>query len=261
MRIDQRRWTRETGWGGVPLRLSANPHLTFVFASRTLLQEGSVLGQVHAAYPDSHLFGCSTAGEICETEVTDETAVVTAVEFEHATVQEACLDIKSVDSSYQAGGKLAGELRPAGLVHVLVLSDGLEVNGSDLVRGLCEHLPADVTVTGGLSADGEAFGETVVVSGNEAKSSLVAVVGLYGDRLEVGYASLGGWDPFGPERLITRSDANVLYELDGKSALELYKKYLGEEADGLPGVWSSLPARGPDRGGRCGGRQDHFVSE
>lgn len=44
----------------------------------------------------------------------------------------------------------------------------------------------------------------------------------------------GGWDPFGPERIITRSQGNVLYELDGQSALGLYKKYLGEHARELP---------------------------
>jgi len=45
---------------------------------------------------------------------------------------------------------------------------------------------------------------------------------------------MGGWDPFGPERLITKSKENILYELDGQSALELYKKYLGEHAKVFP---------------------------
>ena len=62
----------------------------------------------------------------------------------------------------------------------------------------------------------------------------IAALGFYGARLKVGYGSLGGWDPFGPERLITRSNGNVLYELDGHSALDLYKKYLGEHAGDLP---------------------------
>ena len=60
-------------------------------------------------------------------------------------------------------------------------------------------------------------------------------VGLYGDRLKVGYGSMGGWDSFGPDRVITRAEGNVLYELDGQSALSLYKKYLGDLAAELPG--------------------------
>jgi hypothetical protein len=119
-------------------------------------------------------------------------------------------------------------------VHVFVFSEGIRVNGSDLVRGLASALPPNVPVTGGLSGDGHRFDRTYVIwKGRPERESIVAV-GLYGDALRVGYASLGGWDPFGPERMITRSRGNVLYELDGRSALQLYKEYLGEHAADLP---------------------------
>ncbi len=51
----------------------------------------------------------------------------------------------------------------------------------------------------------------------------LAAIGFYGDHLRVGYGSMGGWEPFGPVREITRAEGNVLYELDGRSALDLYK--------------------------------------
>jgi hypothetical protein len=70
----------------------------------------------------------------------------------------------------------------------------------------------------------------------------IAALGFYGRQLKVGYALLGGWDPFGPERLITRSKGNVLYELDGHSALELYKSYLGEHSQGLPATGLFFPS-------------------
>ena len=73
------------------------------------------------------------------------------------------------------------------------------------------------------------------------QSDTIAVLGLYGSHLRVGFGSLGGWDSFGPERLITRSDRNVLFELDGHSALGLYKKYLGEHATGLPATGLLFP--------------------
>ena len=117
---------------------------------------------------------------------------------------------------------------------MLVFSEGLAINGDALVRGLSESLPPHVTVTGGLSADGEDFRETLVLARHEVCKHAVAGVGLYGDRLKVGYGSLGGWDSFGPERMVTRSAGNVLYELDGQSALALYKRYLGAHAADLP---------------------------
>jgi len=115
------------------------------------------------------------------------------------------------------------------LVHVLVLSDGLMVNGSELARGLRENLPEGVAVTGGLAGDGADFKQTLVYANQTACKGVIAAVGFYSDRLKVGYGSLGGWDTFGAERLITRSKGNVLYELDGRPALELYRKYLGEQ--------------------------------
>jgi hypothetical protein len=79
---------------------------------------------------------------------------------------------------------------------------------------------------------------------------VVAAVGLYGDRLKVGYGSMGGWDPFGPERIITRSHGNVLFELDGQSALGLYKHYLGDEyVAQLPSSALRFPLAVRDEGG------------
>jgi len=121
-----------------------------------------------------------------------------------------------------------------GLVHVFVLSDGLKVNGSALVQGMAGALPANIGVTGGLSADGPRFARTAVCLDAPGPTEQVVAVGLYGSHLRIGFGSLGGWDPFGPERRITRAKDNVLYEFDGEPALDLYKRYLGDHAAALP---------------------------
>jgi hypothetical protein len=146
-----------------------------------------------------------------------------------------------MEQSHAAGEALARALHQPGLTHVLVLSDGLKVNGTELVRGLRGGLPATVVVTGGLAGDGADFRQTLVCGNDVPAEGLVAAVGFYGERLRIGYGSLGGWDAFGPERLITRSRSNVLYELDGRSALALYKEYLGEHAAGLPATALRFP--------------------
>ena len=91
-----------------------------------------------------------------------------------------------------------------------------------------------MAVTGGLSGDGARFGTTEVFLDGAPTSHEVVALGLYGKDLRVGYGSLGGWDPFGPDRLVTRSEGSVVYELDGRPALDLYREYLGEHAAGLP---------------------------
>jgi hypothetical protein len=242
MNIGQYRWSEAQGWEPEP---PSSPglccQLVFLFGSSRALQEPRIFDTVKQAYPHAHLIGCSTAGEIYGTQVSDDSLVITAVHFEHTRLQAAQRTIGDTESSFQAGAHLAESLEQEGLVHVFVLSDGLKVNGSELVHGLTSRLPSGVTVTGGLAGDGERFTQTLVILDGLPVCGAVAVVGFYSDRLRVGYSSLGGWDAFGPERLITRADGNILYELDGKSALALYKRYLGPHAQGLPATGLLFP--------------------
>jgi hypothetical protein len=251
MKIEQRKWTNASGGGPVSAKANDHSRLALVFGATALLRDPALLEAVKKYFPGAHIMGCSTAGEICGTHVSDDSVVVTAIEFEHTQFRGAAVKLDKMEDSLRAGQELAGALPPSlpgaksepdeKLAHVFVLSDGLKVNGSDLVRGLTQHLPKDVTVTGGLAGDGARFSQTLVFWDSAPVADTVAVLGLYGSRLKVGFGSLGGWDPFGPERVITRAKGNVLYELDGQSALGLYKKYLGDQARGLPATGLLFP--------------------
>lgn len=244
MKIEQSFWTQAGGWrshrpgAGMP---RPGAQLAFVFGSKGALRDGGLVTEIRTAFPNACILGCSTAGEICGTSVSDDSLVVTGVEFAHTRLRSAAIEVRAAADSYVAGKLIAGALRGDGLVHVFVLSDGLGINGTELVKGLTEHLPSQVSVTGGLAGDGARFEETLVWRGDRAERDSLVAVGFYGDRLKVGYGSLGGWDSFGPDRVITRAKANVLYELDGRSALELYKHYLGEHAQGLPATGLRFP--------------------
>jgi len=231
VKVQQTRWSGSSGWGDTSADAAAQ--LVLVFGDRASLANPALGAGLVTRWPAAAVLGCSTAGQIFGTEVFDEGVVATAVRFEHTTVRAASAPVTAADSA-EAGAAIARALAGPGLVHVIVISEGLDINGEALVRGLGEHLPASVSVTGGLSADGEQFHETAVLFDGASRTNTVAAVGLYGARLKVGYGSLGGWDSFGPERQVTKSAGNVLYELDGQSALALYKRYLGEHASGLP---------------------------
>ncbi|HTI99589.1 MAG TPA: FIST N-terminal domain-containing protein [Dongiaceae bacterium] len=252
MKIAQRKWTAgpaaPASFVDVP---PLHPQLVLVFGSRAQLGQPEQLAAIKEQYPDAHLLGCSTAGEISDTQVADDTLMVTAIEFEHTQVHGAKVKLTAGASSFAAGKELAETLPPTlpgkrgaasdPLKHVFVLSDGLNVNGSDLVRGLMQHLPDGVTITGGLAGDGARFGQTLVFWDGPPEPGVIAVVGFYSRRLQVGFGSKGGWDSFGPDRLITRSQGNVLYELDGQSALGLYKRYLGGHVANLPAAGLLFP--------------------
>lgn len=235
MQIEQTRWSPDKGWiPEPPGRLGVNAQLVLLFGSPACLKQTAWQDDIVRAYPNAHRIGCSTAGEIYGTEVTDETLVATAVAFEHTRLHGVSLNLDDAIDSYQAGERLANSLPHESLVHVLVFSDGQNVNGSELVSGLTQHLPTGVTLTGGLAGDGDRFQETLVLWDSPPEPNIIAVLGLYGERIKIGFGSLGGWDAFGPERLVTRSAGNILFELDNQPALSLYKKYLGEYAKDLP---------------------------
>jgi hypothetical protein len=213
MKIEHMRWQGSRWEPTVPGKLYA-AQLVLLFGCPSLLKQRDLLQGIQQAYPRAHLLGCSTAGEISGTQVLDESLVATAVQFEHTALHGVRIKLKKGMSDFQAGELLAQELDKEGLVHVLVLSHGVNVNGSELVAGLTRHLPPHVTITGGLSGDGTRFQETLVVWEGKPEAESIVVLGFYSKRLRVSYGSLGGWETFGPKRLITRSAGNVLYELD-----------------------------------------------
>ena len=239
MEIEQRVWRAGSGWGSAPLLRS--PQLVLVFGDKQALSDAARLAELRRDYPGAHLCGGSTAGEIAGAHVSDGTIVATAVRFDKTQVAAAAIDLAPNEDSRLAGGRLARELPKDGLAHVFVISDGQHVNGSELVRGMMAQLPAGVAVTGGLAGDGPHFKSTLTVADSGAGERRLVAIGLYGKGLRIGYGSLGGWDPFGPQRIVTRSRGNVLYELDGQPALALYKKYLGEHAAGLPATGLLFP--------------------
>lgn len=246
MKVEQGVWRRRSGWS---FAATASPaDLVLVFGSTSAMADTEACRELFDRYPEALLVGCSTAGEIEDVNVHDGTLVATAVAFESTRVAGRRVEIPQPGDSRRAARELARGLQEPGLCHVLVLSDGLGVNGSELVAGLTDELPSHVSISGGLAGDGENLGRTSVLFEREIEPRVVVGVGFYGDRLQVGCGSLGGWDPFGPERRITRAEGNVLYELDGQSALELYKKFLGDKAAELPtsALLFPLSLRSPD---------------
>ncbi len=237
MKAEQINWTKSTGWTSGKRKIPEDTvHLILVFGSPGLLNEREPLDEIREKHPQAHILGCSTAGEIRDTEVSDDSLVATMVHFEHTRLRTAKINLKTAGAnSYNAGRQLAIELQKKDLVHIFTLSDGTTVNGSELAKGFTHNLPEKISVTGGLAGDGNRFGQTYVLCDDtKPETNCISALGFYSDRLQIGYGSVGGWDPFGLERRITSSKANVLYELDGRSALELYKKYLGEHACNLP---------------------------
>jgi hypothetical protein len=234
MKTYQQMWTPAIGFE--PSRACALPNadLVLVFGSIDCFDVKEHFIDIRNAYPKAKILGCSTSGEIADIHLRDGSLIITAVEFENTRVEGGKVALSAVPDAYHAGQELARTLSSEGLTHVFVLADGIHINGSALSAGMTSCLGPNVAITGGLAGDGGQMKRTAVLWNETASSDIAAAVGFYGDRLRIGYGSLGGWDPFGPERVITRSKGNILFEMDEVSALEIYKSYLGEHAKDLP---------------------------
>ena len=205
-----------------------------VFAASEFYDNSEALSELRSHYPTSQIVGCSTSGEIHGDGLADQSLSVAILKFGKAKVKSIIKFVPTGEDSYEAASAIDAELGADDLKAVFVLSDGLNVNGSELARGLNNGLKPEVVVTGGLAGDGSRFEETFVIHNGDIHLKSIAAIGIYGESVVVGHASKGGWDKFGHERIITKAKGNVLYELDGKPALDIYKEYLGDKVSELP---------------------------
>jgi hypothetical protein len=208
--------------------------LVLGFGSRDLLSDAKVFDQLRNRFPTSQLILCSSAGEIYENEVLDNTLSLTAIKFSSTVIQTYQVDITAFENSFQAGSSLVEKFNQDNLKMLLVFSDGGKVNGSELVNGMNAAKKKEVLIVGGLAGDAARFEKTVVGLNEIPKPGKIVAIGFYGQKLVVSHGSLGGWESFGLERIVTKSESNVLFEIDGKNVLDLYKIYLGKYAEELP---------------------------
>lgn len=207
--------------------------LVFVFGSTQVGDQW--FKSLKSTYPNSHIVSCSSSEAILNASIFENSIGYTAIAFDKTDFRVNQRTIDSSSTIFEEGKKLVEPLVRPDLKSVLLFSDGTSINGSELISGVNSELDKDVIVTGGMASDGAQFVSTTVGYNETPKNNQLVAVGLYGDSISVGFGSKGGWEAFGPKRLVTKSSGNELFELDGKNALELYKKYLGEMADHLPG--------------------------
>lgn len=230
------RWTATTGWTDATVTVPANDVQLLLAFGPVVAPPDAWFADVITRWPKARLVYSTAGGQIDGLDVLDSEVVVTGLAFEHGTVHVVARDGAGVTPCEELGRALGADLSALpDLQHVLLFVDGLYVNGVAFAAGLGASLPAGVTVSGGLASDGVVFIRTGIgVDGPPVERRVVAV-GLCGSSIVVGTGSAGGWEPFGPERVVSRATGTTVYELDDQRALDVYRRYLGDLAKELPG--------------------------
>ena len=208
-------------------------NVVFLFGDTDFIKEEKRFFELAELFPNAKIVGCSSSGNILNSQVTKFPIVATAISFEKAFVEISSITFKEEDDIEQISQNLINNLPKENLKHIFLMSDGLLINGSELTRGI-NKINKFVPVTGGMAGDGARFYETYVIANSGPSQRTIVAIGFYGDSLTIQSGCFAGWSEFGTQRTITKSTGNILYEIDGQPALDLYKKYLGEYASDLP---------------------------
>ncbi|TAL59484.1 MAG: hypothetical protein EPN84_11090 [Legionella sp.] len=227
------RYTKEMGWESPHhTDLDSAQTLVLFFAARSF-ENQQMIEDLHQAFPKAHIAGCSTAGEILNGQVSDESLVYIVMAFENTSVQIESIPNYLGENIEECGHKMADKLYDKDLAHLFLLCSGFNINIDDFISGFKKNSGRDIPVSGGIAADGEAFLKTWVYHNGFYENGIVCI-GLYGQDIRVSQGCEGGWIKFGLELKITKSQKNCLYEIDGEPALAIYKRYLGNLSEKLP---------------------------
>ncbi len=244
MKTEQLVYEKSKGWlkqNSTKEFPASEAQLVLAFGAKELLGDKKLLNAIKDNYPKADVVISSTGGEIHNKSVNFNTIVATAVFLEKTSCVPIQFNLSDYSSSDELGAIITKKLDSEELKHILIFFDGYNINGSKLVSGINRGLNPKVIVTGGFAGADKDYMDTYVGLNEISKTGNAVAIGFYGKSLKIGFGSNVGWDEFGPKREVTRSKGNVLYELDGKNALDLYKLYLGSKAEHLPNTALLFP--------------------
>jgi hypothetical protein len=210
-------------------------NLVLAFAERTTLETLKPYAQLKQKFPNASIVISSASGQISNSKLVEEQVVVTAIQFDHTPIKSIEIQVNPANYASYLGQRVQNELVQDDLTALLVISEGSFVNGTDLIEELKAETNHNIPIFGGIAGDGYLFEKTVVGLNRDAIPNTIVIVGFYGNRIQFGFGSEGGWSDFGPEREITLSEKNKVFKIGDHYALDIYKEYLGKYADELPG--------------------------
>ena len=213
----------------------AKPDFVFMFASIGYDQH-SLLRAVRETTGGAPLTGCSAEGTINgdNADESNFSVVVTAISSDELQWTNG-LARGLEDDSRAVGQRVARELLPhlsADTIGLFVFPDGLTENLGNFFAGLEGNLSIDrfLPLWGGGAGNNYIFGEPTYQYCNDEVISDGVSYALLSGKARASWAMSHSVIPIGGERIVTRAQGNVIYEIDGKPAVEVLKEYLPEHA-------------------------------
>lgn len=228
------------------------PTLAFLFCDHTF-----DLGRISALFNKHQiaLCGSTTAGEIFNTSVAEESIVCLLLDIDPAYFEVFLgdYDTSTEEVAAELGKKAAQKFQTPSLI---VISSGLDTDGEAVVNGLMQHLSSQVKIFGGLAGDNFEMIASYVFDNQRASSAGLVGVIIDSDKVLIDGIAASGWQAVGVEKIVTKSSGNIVYTIDHEPAMDVYKKYFGltTELDTRNGIINTLGAQYPLQVKRANGQ-------
>jgi hypothetical protein len=248
MDVQQVSWTSAAGWSDAIPAPDARESLVLAFGASELIDAPAPFHDLIDVWGPDRVVGCSTpfATSGADTRVA---LMVSIIRFDRTRVVTAHADIQRAGGSRRAARRVGNLLSEPSLQCAVMLADGLLADGSQLSVGM-RDVTEGIALSGGLAADDNRFTNTWTLVNGLPRTGWVSAFGLVGEHIEMGFSSMSGWESFSQERVVTRSHGNVLYELNGRPAIEIYQNYLGHSVGGMADSALGFPLALRDLDGR-----------
>jgi len=197
-----------------------------------------LLSELTEIFPKAILIGSTTDGEIVNGVSSRNGTILSFTQFEHSSLQYA-VDMNA--DSFIRGKKISSKIVTHNSKLFILFSEGLHTNGEEFLKGV-QFVAPHVKVAGGLAGDYASFQKTLVFTKDFILQNGAVGVSVNSDKLRVFNDYNFNWQKIGKKLTVTKSEGNVVYEIDGRSAIDTYKHYLGDKVvHKIPSICIEFP--------------------
>jgi len=197
-----------------------------------------LLSELTDIFPKAIIIGSTTDGEIFNGESSRNGTILSFTHFEHSTLKYA---VEMSSDSFQRGKKLSTKLISSNSKLFILFSEGLNTNGEEFLKGV-QFVAPNVKVAGGLAGDYASFQKTLVFTKDFILPNGAVGVSINSNKLRVFNDYNFNWQKIGKKLIITKAKGNIVYEIDGRSAIDTYKHYLGDKVvHKIPSICIEFP--------------------
>tara|TARA_B100000609_G_scaffold199473_2_gene203220 strand:- start:4474 stop:5631 length:1158 start_codon:yes stop_codon:yes gene_type:complete len=189
-----------------------------------------VLNGLLEAFPGISLVGCTTDGELSsKLSFTEDSLTLLLFSCGDGVEITSGLGRRLSDGIPAAVNEAVSEAKSKTALPAkwcFITPESMTVSSSVLLQALQSNLGESFPIAGGLAADQWSFEKTYQFYNGEVLTDALPMLLFSGD-VHVSHGVASGWEPHGKMGVVERAEGNVVWTIDGVSALSFYSHYLG----------------------------------